>query len=456
MTLTEILIALFVFLMGILGVLSLFPVAMRTASNAMGAVRGNSLSASMLAQIQADAHAVFYEGDGEVDNETVNTAAATTTTTLVANSTPGWTVDDWQGYFVTITDSVNGAGKYQSRLITTNTDDTLTVSPAWDIIPQDLDTFVITRLGLPSMPTCAVDNTNSPDASNIAIFNGNLTADQWIGYRLVVTKSAELDPGDSNPIQGIWRTITTNTADVITLDAALPITPADNDIITIVNPRERDGYVRALNGDSIHAGSIPTSGDDVDPQAWTNMDFSASPGWSEGAMPTADQISHFLVITSRRSAGRIFPIKGHTTDAAGDLIDCDFSTWPDIGVRPAQRDTAYKTRNGTTFTIIGNSTFLTSAILSWNSTDTRFDYRFNPFGIISTTEKQVGDDIHFLGDTDKIGSNYSSLAVFSDNAGIPEGPVRVDIFVFDGYDNVKLPYENRRPVAHITGYIGRP
>jgi hypothetical protein len=58
-------------------------------------------------------------------------AGGNTINTLV-DTGAGWTGNAYAGYWVTITD---GPGVTQSRLILSNTADTLTVSPSWLVIP---------------------------------------------------------------------------------------------------------------------------------------------------------------------------------------------------------------------------------------------------------------------------------------------------------------------------------
>jgi hypothetical protein len=64
-------------------------------------------------------------------------ATGTQTSTTLQDTTKTWTANQWKGRFVRL---MRGGGEHQPtpfRLITANTADTLTVSPAWDTTPTD-------------------------------------------------------------------------------------------------------------------------------------------------------------------------------------------------------------------------------------------------------------------------------------------------------------------------------
>lgn len=75
--------------------------------------------------------------------EGASDVASATSTTLTKTSA-GWTSNEFQNIaVVTIT---AGTGANQQRVITSNTTDTLTVSPAWDTTPDSTSDFVISAL----------------------------------------------------------------------------------------------------------------------------------------------------------------------------------------------------------------------------------------------------------------------------------------------------------------------
>ncbi len=138
LSLIEILIALFIFLFGVLGVLSLFPVAMSTAGRSIGETRATVLARSALAQVKFDCTMPYEVGR-------TDPATPSTNNTLVRESSSA-SLDD---YYVTV---VGGLGRGQSRRITGNAGRTLNVAPDWTVVPEMGAGYVITRLGLPDVP----------------------------------------------------------------------------------------------------------------------------------------------------------------------------------------------------------------------------------------------------------------------------------------------------------------
>jgi hypothetical protein len=183
--LIEILIAMFIFLVGGLGVLSLFPVAMNNAGRVLGETRANILAQSVVAQITADCR-VNYElptATGYVGTASPTTgsavAGANSNNMALARLTgeqpapPG--SPGRAGYFVTLLD---GPGRGQSRFITGDAGGTsaLAITPAWTSVvvvanngnpvgpwtapgclPSNfpVEHYSITRMGLPERPLIA-------------------------------------------------------------------------------------------------------------------------------------------------------------------------------------------------------------------------------------------------------------------------------------------------------------
>ncbi len=85
LTLIEILIAMFIFLVGCLGVLSVFPVAINNAGRVLGETRGNILAQSVVAQITADCR-VNFELPATGSAAAVAQAAAPTSPNTLARS----------------------------------------------------------------------------------------------------------------------------------------------------------------------------------------------------------------------------------------------------------------------------------------------------------------------------------------------------------------------------------
>ena len=184
LTLIEILIGLFIFLIGILGVLSLFPVAMSTAGKAISETRATILAQSALAQLKSDCTLVYFRGAADTNSGATKTVQLIHAGSLPAapTSPSGW--GTWRGFYITLK---SGPGAGQCRRIA-NYDSgtkTFTVDRAWTAVtvpaavppppnaatwtapgspgelgetpPNDLNTrfpnqqFIITRMGLPDV-----------------------------------------------------------------------------------------------------------------------------------------------------------------------------------------------------------------------------------------------------------------------------------------------------------------
>jgi hypothetical protein len=171
--LIEILVAMFIFLIGCLGVLAVFPVVINNAGRVLGETRGNTLAQSAIGQITADCRVNF-------ELPTTGSAAAVSTTT---NNSPTTLVRQTpsaqkQCYFVTMLD---GPGRGQSRFITADPavggiTGAITVAPPWTSVnvsgvvipwtgpgslagqtpnPFPNEHYSITRMGLPEQPLVA-------------------------------------------------------------------------------------------------------------------------------------------------------------------------------------------------------------------------------------------------------------------------------------------------------------
>ena len=133
LTLIEILIAMFIFLVGCLGVLSVFPVAMNNAGRVLGETRGNILAQSVVAQITADCRVNFeLPATGPAAAVTPQLPLAPVTAlTRAPRRRLSLHTPSIKRYFVTLLD---GPGRGQSRFITNDPGTgagTITVAPAW-------------------------------------------------------------------------------------------------------------------------------------------------------------------------------------------------------------------------------------------------------------------------------------------------------------------------------------
>src|SRR2546428_619768 len=120
----------------------------------------------------------------------------TASSTALADSTKTWTANQWAGRPVVIN---AGTGAGQTRTVLSNTTDTLTVSPAWDPIPDATSEYVITQT-----------------ATTLQDITKTWTVDQWAGRPVRIAAGAGA---------GQTGTGSTNTANTLTVSPAWTTMP---------------------------------------------------------------------------------------------------------------------------------------------------------------------------------------------------------------------------------------
>ena len=142
-SLVEILVAMFIFAIGVMGVLSMFPVAMKMGSDAIGNMRAIGIGRSGIAQTQFDCSASVYEIGTLIpasDSDAICSVAF---------------AGDRSGWFLTTLAPGDppGAAHEHCRLIVYGPagSNAVTVYPPWNQIPEPDTKFVVTRLGLPDI-----------------------------------------------------------------------------------------------------------------------------------------------------------------------------------------------------------------------------------------------------------------------------------------------------------------
>lgn len=484
LSLVEILIAMFVFMVGILGVLSLFPVAMNSASKAIGEVRTNTLAESAISQLTVDCHA-------PVDSGIPQTSA---TDTLVREA--GQDIDR-TGYFVTMT---AGPAKGQSRIITSCSTNTLNVFPVWDPYPDPttptwtkpgesaLDKYIVTRLGLPKVRDEGVKTRDGFVREIIApnVFHAgrpisgdtDAVAYQW---------PAKMWDPQADPVE----TVTGQSDNTVTVSGSPWSTDQSGKFVLIHQmnsstnkPSPARGQIRLIT-ETISASELRVFPDwSVNPETNARLEVRKVPGY-------------FILFTNGRVAGRIIPIVAHEDGGGlGDKFtlpdDVDLNA---LGVTQAKRmfketppEYNYEITRATSFLILGSDSVISTVLPNQNYllTATQIDdnnfppaesYFFNSFGFAKDAEPQTGADIFNdltafydpdpakTATYDRVASEYSAVCIFSNNGMAPESsiatpfhtlPVRVDVLVFLSYAQSKSPFENRKAVGYMTGYIERP
>src|SRR5438445_278521 len=120
-----------------------------------------------------------------------------TSTTLqdtTKTGTKAWTTDQWAGH--TVADTA-GTGAGQTRTVTSNTANTLTVSPAWTTIPDGTSKYVIAQTSTTLQDTTKSGTTGWP-------------ANVWAGRLVTITAGTGA---------GLSRTVSSNTTNTLTVSA---------------------------------------------------------------------------------------------------------------------------------------------------------------------------------------------------------------------------------------------
>jgi len=118
----------------------------------------------------------------EEDVLAVSRTVATATPTTLTDASGGWLVNQWAGNRVVLT---AGTGSGQTRLIASNTSNTLTITQAWDTVPNATSSYQIrlndavpidaTALGIPAHNNNGTPTNASDDTGGIIAYSFDLT-----------------------------------------------------------------------------------------------------------------------------------------------------------------------------------------------------------------------------------------------------------------------------------------
>jgi hypothetical protein len=471
-------------MVGILGVLSIFPVAMSSAGKAIGEVRTNILSESAISQLTADCRVPIEEGlaqDSTVDT-LVRAASAT---------------DNRTGYFVTMT---GGPAKGQCRIITGASAETLDVCPNWETVPIPLpetdwvqpgdypeDRYIITRMGLPD-----IRDDDGPRDGFVRELSNSANPD--IGPNEFLAAQADANTVDALTWSPDWYPTTLPTSGTADSDSAATFSTLSANGSPGWSDFEHRGKLAVIIGPetSPARGQVRLITDN------TNKVLNIFPDWAQqprknDRFEIRERLGYFVLFTSGRAAGRVLPIEGHKKAADSPVTNGDRITLPKdvdlrlLGITEARRETDsspdFSARRATTFMILGSKSFLSTVLpnqhpqlstgqITANNFPPVESYLPNSFGNAKTAEPQTGADIFHedeavasASDTkDRYVSIYSSVCIFSDN-GIydstavpppPPPPVRVDVLVFMNFNRADSLQDNRRAVGYMSGQIQRP
>lgn len=180
---------------------------------------------------------IGYRGYVALDSGTATAGAATTLT----NSAETWTVNQWVGYTLRITD---GTGAGQTKAITSNTGTVLTVASAWTVTPDATSVYSIWY----SAAAMALDSgtATAGAASTLTDSGKSWVTNQW------ANQSVRIVSGEG---AGQIRTIASNTATILTVSEAWATTPDNTSVYSISSQPK---LTVSVNG---CATSLPITGD---------------------------------------------------------------------------------------------------------------------------------------------------------------------------------------------------
>ncbi len=166
------------------------------------------------------------------------------TRTMAGSATPwkGWGVNQWKDNYLQMT---SGANSQLVRRITANSATSLTLESPFPVDPANGDSYRInviagtaanngkTQDGKTSTNAQLVD---SSDNSGTTLPPKNWAPNQWAGFHLYMT---------SGPNIGLFRTISSNSANTVIVDPPFPYQIASGDSYTIFDPRPAAQAVEA-------------------------------------------------------------------------------------------------------------------------------------------------------------------------------------------------------------------
>lgn len=157
------------------------------------------------------------------------------TRTMAGSSTPwkNWAVDQWKDSYLQM---VSGANNQLVRKIIANTANSITLESPFPVDPAGDSYRINVIAGTAANNGKTQDGTNSTNALLVDSSNNSGTAlppknwgpNQWAGFHLYIS---------SGPNIGLFRTITANTANTISVDPPFPYQIASGDSYTIFDPR---------------------------------------------------------------------------------------------------------------------------------------------------------------------------------------------------------------------------
>ena len=413
-SLVEILIALFVFTIGVLGVFAIFPVALRSGSRSVATTRGEIIAHMAIATLNYELQTPCYMGRPGATHADQDKLQALTGTT--------WGTDEWVGFYVTLRNEEDSSIARQTRRITSNTATVLTVDSSWTNKPTvgGRWRYAIYRRRLPAAEDTALRrgyvqeiNPNAPRVISVisrdregSTYLTGWTANQYDGIHEYSTGSAQ-----------VWQ-----------------------------NSPNVTGSGTTWGGGNVPPGAwlkiAGLSGRYLVSQVVDNSHLrlkSPYPGENKTGACTITWIDHYVLFTTGKAAGLCLPIDTIHDDTPSDRLQVRWGELNHAGVEP-----------GDEFVIIGN-----------DKKDAAHHYYLAP-------SNGLGVPGAAQATSDPGGSEYSYAIIISDSqVGSSQDLVRVDVLVYRNLDRTQSlggdgsetsDSERRRyvkPVAWQTAYVRR-
>ena len=462
-SLIEILIALFIFLLGAIGLFSVIPVAMYQAGRATRNMRASVISDFALATLRAETNVQIPLSDGEcVVSDTSSYNAATNQ--LNVKPTGTWVDGQWTGkglYIKMLTGPAAGLAR-RIRVQTGSSDPvTLTLEGASFAAadePQADDKCRVVALAFSSQPPDVTDDAGAAPRS------GTIKAVEALRYDIncypTNTALKWFLKRNPNPESDVYACLCTdqktlhNNPWVVTPAGPTPIPASGGDANHLdftggLQPDAEIGRILVLQGGSGH-GQVRTIVDNETSQFTVAPAFAPPPSSDTWFVVQAN--CAFILITSGKAAGRIYHL---TNVIPGDEIKMDDGGAPSLLGDRLICDAAKFRRDGIlagdTYVIVGNTTGCSAFPVNFGNTN----YDDSTPGKEAETRQTVPDPVD---------PSFSSAVIISDARGMnavkgatgTRAPVRVDVLIFRNYDSRKTPSDNKKPIAHRVSYVLPP
>jgi len=451
--LVEVLIAMFIFGLGVIQVLAMFPVAIYSGAQAVNQVEGHLLGQTAQAILLYEMNTTLFSA----------MATAASNYAYIESATPLGGDNRWQvafnylysppalpseerwgysHYYVTI---VSGRCAGETRRITGNTSTRLNVSPNWTDAPDATSRFRITRYALPGPRYEGMAADTSTTTTIQAMPAPAWTTDVWKGYTVQIVAGTN---------KGLCRTISGNDSDTLQLATNLPVAPDTTSKFRILPPV---GIVREARVSSFSTAARTITAE--------YLPGHTSAGQAVAEWPANHWQDCYVLMLDGRARGKAYPIESNDTN--GRLVISD------DGVAGSVNFEKDGLARGDRFFIAGHRNPDFPRTIP-HDRFRRLD-NSNP-NVFVAARQTAASPLHLdclnplydaalaaryveRGKAFPLDREYSYVIILSDQAGdsrtgsqrtgASEPGARADILVFFNYQELQPPARNRPAVAHF-------